>query len=203
MHKNRAENFAGQKRAKTAKRTRKSQKKAKPGAFWVLEGMGTVENRGERMGKPSNRAEGLVSPAGSVRPGRSPLGCRPPRHAVLEWMWENTSESGKRPMSPGSHRKPTKGRCWFGAAKFFGRPKRRSNRLFEGVLHHGAGLVQLAGVQVDAGGWVAVPAQIPGNCVVEDCQSFPKDGVVPQGGEHAAFFQQGRGVVGADAPSLS
>ena len=81
MHKNRVENFAGQKRAKTAKRTRKSQKKAKPGAFWVLEGMGTVENRGERMGKPSNRAEGLVSPAGSVRPGRSPLGCRPPRHA--------------------------------------------------------------------------------------------------------------------------
>ena len=29
---------------KTAKRTRKSPKKAKPGAFWVLEGMGTVEN---------------------------------------------------------------------------------------------------------------------------------------------------------------
>ena len=37
MHKNRAENFAGQKRTKTAKRTRKSPKKAKPGAFWVLE----------------------------------------------------------------------------------------------------------------------------------------------------------------------
>ena len=42
MHKNRAENFAGQKRAKTAKRTRKSQKKAKPGAFWVLEGVAAV-----------------------------------------------------------------------------------------------------------------------------------------------------------------
>ena len=26
-------------------------------------------------------AEGLVSPAGSVGPGRSPPGCRPPRHA--------------------------------------------------------------------------------------------------------------------------
>ena len=34
-----------------AKRTRKSPKKAKPGAFWVLERMGTVENGGERMGK--------------------------------------------------------------------------------------------------------------------------------------------------------
>ena len=40
-----------------------------------------VENRGERMGKPSNRAEGLVSAAASVGPGRSPPGCRPPRHA--------------------------------------------------------------------------------------------------------------------------
>ena len=82
-------NFAAPKQRKRAKRTRKSPKRAKPDAFWVLEGMGTVENRGERMGKPSNRAEGLVSPAGSVRPGRSPLGCRPPRHAVLEWMWES------------------------------------------------------------------------------------------------------------------
>ena len=126
-----------------------------------------------------------------------------PRHAVLEWMWENTLGSGRGAMFPGPSRKPERGWCWFGAAKFFGRPKRRSNRLFEGVLHHGAGLVQLTGVQVDAGGWIAVSVQIPGDCVVEDCQSFPKDGIVPQGGEHAAFFQQGRGVVGADAPSLS
>ena len=90
MHKNRAENFAGQKRAKTAKRTRKSQKKAKLGAFWVLEGMGTVVGRCERMGKPGNRAEGLVSPAGS---GGS-------RHAVLEWMWKNASERGEGAVLP-------------------------------------------------------------------------------------------------------
>ena len=82
MHKKQDKNFAAGKQQKREKRTRKSPKKAKPGAFWVLERMGTVENRGERMGKPSNRAEGLVSPAGSVRPGRSPLGCRPPRHAL-------------------------------------------------------------------------------------------------------------------------
>ena len=111
MHKNRAENFAGQKRAKTAKRTRKSQKKAKLGAFWVLEGMGTVVGRCERMGKPGNRAEGLVSPAGS---GGS-------RHAVLEWMWESAPGRGKRPMSSGSRRKPQKGRCWFGAVSSFWR----------------------------------------------------------------------------------
>ena len=81
MHKNQDINFAPEKQRKWKKRTRKSPKKAKPGAFWVLEGMGTVENRGERMGKASNRAEKLVSPAGSVGPGRSPPGCRPPRHA--------------------------------------------------------------------------------------------------------------------------
>ena len=83
------------------------------------------------------------------------------------------------------------------------RAKRQSNSLFEGVLHHGAGLVQLTGVQVDAGGWIAVPVQIPDNRIVENGEALSKDDVVPQGGEHAAFFQQGRGVVGADAPSLS
>ena len=40
---------------KRAKRTRFSQKKAKPGAFWVLERMGTVGNRGERMEKSGVR----------------------------------------------------------------------------------------------------------------------------------------------------
>jgi len=44
MHKKAGRNFAGQKRAKTAKRTRFSPKKAKPDAFWVLEGMRTIEN---------------------------------------------------------------------------------------------------------------------------------------------------------------
>ena len=37
------------------KRTRFSPKKAKPGAFWVLEGMGTVENGSNQMRKPSVR----------------------------------------------------------------------------------------------------------------------------------------------------
>ena len=55
MHKNGAENFAGQKRAKIAKRTRKSLKKAKPGAFWVLERMGTGEDGCKRMRKPTVR----------------------------------------------------------------------------------------------------------------------------------------------------
>ena len=57
VNKKDAENFAGQKRSKRAKRTRFSPKKAKPGAFWVLEGMGTVANRCERMGKPGVRTK--------------------------------------------------------------------------------------------------------------------------------------------------
>ncbi len=88
---------------------RKSPKKAEPGAFWVLEGMRTVKGRCKQMGKveaygpkspipvqhrqKENRrkiqcfrrflagAEGLVLAAASVGPGRSPPGCRPPRHA--------------------------------------------------------------------------------------------------------------------------
>ena len=57
MHKNQHENFAPEKQQKRGKRTRFSQKKAKPGAFWVLEGMGTGANRCERMGKPGVRTK--------------------------------------------------------------------------------------------------------------------------------------------------
>ena len=41
----------------------------------------------------------------------------PPRHAVLEWMWGRAAGSGGAPVSPGSRRKPERGRCWFGAAR--------------------------------------------------------------------------------------
>ena len=57
MNKKDTENFAGQKRSKRAKRTRFSQKKAKAGAFWVLEGMRAGENRCERMGKTGKLGE--------------------------------------------------------------------------------------------------------------------------------------------------
>ena len=39
-----------------------------------------------------------------------------PRHAVLEWMWENTTGSREKPVLPGSRRKLERGWCWFGAA---------------------------------------------------------------------------------------
>ena len=102
VNKKDAENFASEKQQKMRKRTRKSPKKAKLGAFWVLEGMGTVVGRCERMEKPGNRAEGLG------------LGCRrgrfaaerhwrslTPRHAVLEWMLEQPTRSGEGPVLPG------------------------------------------------------------------------------------------------------
>ena len=110
-----------------------SPKKAKPGAFWVLEGMGTVAGRCEQMGKPSNRAERLVSPAGSGAvsrwgaPSTDRGGSRDrfaaerhwrsltPRHAVLEWMWESTPGSAGEPVLAGSRGQLPKERCWFGA----------------------------------------------------------------------------------------
>ena len=57
MHRNRAENFASEKQRKREKRTRKSPKRAKPGAFWVLEGMETDENGSNQMRKPSVRTK--------------------------------------------------------------------------------------------------------------------------------------------------
>ena len=77
MNKNGPQNFARPKGQKTQKRTRKSRKKAKPGAFWVLEGMRTVKGRCKRMGKTGklggNRGTDLSRlPPRSVR-GRAPL----------------------------------------------------------------------------------------------------------------------------------
>ncbi len=55
MHKNRPRNFAGQKRTKTAKRTRESPKRAKPGAFWVLERKTEVKTGCEQMREDNTR----------------------------------------------------------------------------------------------------------------------------------------------------
>ena len=55
VNKKYAENFVPAKRRKMRKRTRFGPKKAKPGAFWVLEGMGTVENGSNQMRKPCVR----------------------------------------------------------------------------------------------------------------------------------------------------
>ena len=46
-----------------------------------------------------------------------PLARTRPRHAVLEWMWENAEGSGGGPVSPNSPRKPQRGWCWFGAVR--------------------------------------------------------------------------------------
>ena len=52
-------------------------------------------------------AEGLVSAVASVGPGRSPPGCRPPRHAVLEWMWESAlGERGRGSVARFSRTSP-------------------------------------------------------------------------------------------------
>ena len=122
MHKNKPVNFAPAKQQKMRKRTRKSPKKAKLGAFWVLEGMGTVVGRCERMEKPGNRAEGLVSPAGSGGSRQSATGARSPLGTRF-WSGCGRAQPGaeKGSVSSGSHRKSQRGRCWFGAASYFWR----------------------------------------------------------------------------------
>ena len=133
MHKSKAKNFARPKVGKTRKRTRKSRKRAKPGAFWVLERMRTGEDGCKRMRKPTvrtsvntstiqhmqkeNRQKRSVS-AGFWQ-GQKDLN---PRHAVLEWMWESAPGSEEGTVLSSSCRKSQNGRCWFGAAgKFCGR----------------------------------------------------------------------------------
>ena len=63
-----------------------------------------------------------------------------PRHAVLEWMWEQATGSGVRPVSPGSCRKSQNGRCWFGAAW--------KNPAAESVERPGKGLVHIVSHEI-------------------------------------------------------
>ena len=131
MHKKQDKNFAAGKQQKREKRTRKSQKKAKPDAFWVLERMGTVENGYNQMRKPGVRTQmNTKTMQHKKETGENPVfspvfwqGQKDlnPRHAVLEWMWENAARSGGGAMFPGSRRKSQNRRCWFGAVgKFCG-----------------------------------------------------------------------------------
>ena len=100
MHKKQDKNFAARKRRKRKKRTRKSPKKAKPGAFWVLEGMRTVKGRCKRMGKTGklggNRGTDLSRlPPRSAR-GRAPLAlARPSARGFGVDVGERTREREK------------------------------------------------------------------------------------------------------------
>ena len=122
VHKNKGKNFAARKQQKREKRTRNRPKKAKPGAFWVLEGMGTVVGRCERMGKPGNRAEGL-----GLRSGRLvacvPLALARPsaRGFGVDVGGGGAAGSGGAARLRSSPSQVTKERCWFGAASYFWR----------------------------------------------------------------------------------
>ena len=86
MNKKDTENFAGQKRPKRAKRTRKSPKRGETGCVLGAGEGGSGWEQGRTDGKsPEARRkswDGLVSPAGSVGAGRSPPATSAPRHAL-------------------------------------------------------------------------------------------------------------------------
>ena len=130
MHKKAGRNFAAPKQRKRAKRTRKSPKRAKPGAFWVLEGVAAVGGGCGRVRKPGKSREGkavstkawrkwkdgLVSPAGSVGSRQSATGARSP---LGTRFWSGCGKAhwgnGGGAVLPGFQRKSGGGRCWFGA----------------------------------------------------------------------------------------
>lgn len=50
-----------------------------------------------------------------------------PRHAVLEWMWENALGSRGGAVFPGFSSKSVRGWCWFGAMEIFRGPQKAEN----------------------------------------------------------------------------
>ena len=134
MHKNQRGNFVGQKKKKTAKRTRFQAKTAEVGCvLGAGEGCsGWRRMRADGKGRSEQGRGGRLLLSLAKMEGRTCLACwlgqlaaerhwrsLAPRHAVLEWMWESAPGSGRGPVSPGSCRKPERGRCWFGAASYF------------------------------------------------------------------------------------
>ena len=103
---------------KRAKRTRFSPKKAKPGAFWVLERIGTVGDGYNQMRKPSVRTNVNHITMQHKKTGENPVfspvlwqGQKDlnPRHAVLEWMGGTQPEAGEARWCPFSHTSPKPG----------------------------------------------------------------------------------------------
>ena len=136
MHKNRAENFAGQKRTENSKTHPIQPEKGETGCVLGAGGgsSGWRRMRADGKGRSEQGRGGRLLLSLAKMEGRTCLACwlgqlaterhwrsLAPRHAVLEWMWESAPGSGKRPVSPGSCRKPERGRCWFGAASYFWR----------------------------------------------------------------------------------
>ena len=80
-----SQKFCGSKEGKNSETHPKSSEKGETGCV-LGAGEGSSGWRRMKPGEKTRKArrksrDGLVSPAGSVGPGRSPPGCRPPRHA--------------------------------------------------------------------------------------------------------------------------
>ena len=85
-----------QKTAKKRKTHPKSSEKGETGCVLGAGGDGNGCGQVRTDGKPGNRAEGLGLRSAPVSSRQSATGARsPPRHAVLEWMWESAAGSGE------------------------------------------------------------------------------------------------------------
>ena len=106
MHKNQHENFAPEKQQKRGKRTRFSQKRRNRVRFGCWRGWQRLGTDKTRCEKPKFEPKRTPFPCTTCKkkPGRNtvfPSGLWQgqkdlnPRHAVLEWMWKQRTESGE------------------------------------------------------------------------------------------------------------
>ena len=106
---------------------------AKTQCFRRFFGRGRRTCLGCRLGCCSPVGSAQHRPKRQLRPVRSraPPATSAPRHAVLEWMWEDAPGSGERPVFPGSPEQVPKEWCWFGASRDF---RKRKDIVFDMLL---------------------------------------------------------------------
>ena len=131
-----ARKFCAQKTAEKNKTHPKSSKKGETGCVLGAgeSSSGWRRMRADEKGRSEQGRGGRLLLSLAKMEGRTCLACwlgqlaaerhwrsLAPRHAVLEWMWENTTGSKRGPVLPDSSHKSQNEWCWFGAVSSFWR----------------------------------------------------------------------------------
>ena len=147
---------------------------------------------------PSGERPAPTEAAAETGAGRSPPATSAPRHAVLEWMWKQRTGSGGRAgvtqFSPQVPERPVLVWC----CEVFWQAKAAVKLLLlEGSSTTGQDSYNSQGSRSMQAAGSRFPSKSQATVSLRTVNRSRKMASSPQGSEHTALFQQGRGVVQA------